>query len=444
VVSEGQLQPGTVLGKRIRLDGIIAVGGMGTVYAAQHLGLQREVAVKLMHPALTSNERLLERFLLEARAAATASQANVVEVLDLDIDDEHGPFMVMERLHGESLTDRIQRAPIDPMEALHITAQVLDVLAAVHAQGIVHRDLKPPNIFLEAGTPPRVKVLDFGLAQVKGAYQPERLTLAGEVVGTPRFMAPEQTFGPNVDHRADLYSTGLLLWCCLTRQPPFAGVPDNEVLRYVRWGPTALHEIRPGLPPELYAWFARALAIDPDHRFQTAAEMRAALEPLLAAGVPQPPPTARVRLPSDPIPTLHFALSVIRLGRRFLLVHERDGSWYLPTAAAHPGEPLVTTALRSVYDEAHLQVQLEGILRIQYTPFDEGTRLRAIFVGRPLNDAPPKSTPDEASLAAGWFALDELDRIPLRGAEVRQLLEYVERGCVVHPLSILSDEREGL
>jgi phosphatase NudJ len=146
----------------------------------------------------------------------------------------------------------------------------------------------------------------------------------------------------------------------------------------------------------------------------------------------------------EPIPTWMFALVVVRQGDRFLLVHERKHGqlWYLPAGRVEPGETLAAGAVRETLEETGVPVVLEGILRVEHTPGPHGARLRVIFLARPADDTPPRTTPDAESLGAAWVRLDELDGFPLRGGEVRAWLTYVARGGMVHPLSLLTYEGE--
>lgn len=270
---------GKTLCGRYRLDERIGAGGMGTVYAGLHLRLDRPVAVKLLKPEVSRDGSLVERFFREARTAASVNSIGIVDVIDLDVDPQLGPFMVMERLRGEALVDLLPRGALPPQRAVQIVADMLDVLAAVHAKGVVHRDLKPPNVFLHRTEDGKeiVKVLDFGIAQLSFA----RMTIEGAVIGTPRWMAPEQALGrSDVDHRADLYASGLLLYSALSGQPPYHDVPSREVGRYIERGPTPLRTLEPNLPAAVYPIVERALATDPAQRFQSATEMASLLRTL--------------------------------------------------------------------------------------------------------------------------------------------------------------------
>lgn len=148
-------------------------------------------------------------------------------------------------------------------------------------------------------------------------------------------------------------------------------------------------------------------------------------------------------MPRDPIPTWFFALVVVRQGDRFLLVHEakHGQGWYLPAGRVEPGESLTHAAVRETLEEAGVPVALDGVLRVEHTPRPDGTaRVRVIFVGHPAADVPPKSIADEESLEAAWFALDALDRLPLRTPEVREILRHVQDGGPVHPLDLIVEE----
>ena len=144
----------------------------------------------------------------------------------------------------------------------------------------------------------------------------------------------------------------------------------------------------------------------------------------------------------DPIPTWCFALVVVRLGHRFLIVHERKHGqrWYLPAGRVEPGETFVEAAVRETREEAGIEIAVEGIVRVEHSPSPDGARMRVLFVARPLDDRLPKAAPDDESLGAAWVALDELDRYPLRGDEVRALFEHVARGAPIYPVSLLAHE----
>ncbi|MEM9861291.1 MAG: serine/threonine-protein kinase [Myxococcota bacterium] len=266
---------GKTLLERYRIERVLGSGGMGVVLEARHLRLDRPVAIKMMHPLVARDHASVDRFHQEARSAASVGIEGVVDVLDLDIDPEHGAFLAMEKLEGHSLVHELNAGTLETARALWVVTELLDVLQAVHERGIVHRDLKPPNIFIHRDKvqAERVKVLDFGIAKVRRS----QLTKTGQVMGTPRFMAPEQARGDDVDARADVYAAGLLLYCCLTGVPPFASAPSERVMEYVLEGLPSLGTLRPDLPAPLVDAVDRAVALNASDRFASAAEFATAL-----------------------------------------------------------------------------------------------------------------------------------------------------------------------
>lgn len=145
-------------------------------------------------------------------------------------------------------------------------------------------------------------------------------------------------------------------------------------------------------------------------------------------------------MPREPIPTWFFALVIVRLKDRFLLVQENDGSWYVPAGRVEPGEDMLAAARRETFEESGVPVTIDGIVRVEHTPLVNGARVRIVFTAHPLDETPPKSTPDAETLRAAWVSLRDLDRYPLRGAEVRDMLAYVAQGGPVYSLSLLTYE----
>jgi serine/threonine-protein kinase len=224
--SSPPLPPGTLLGS-YRLVSLIAEGGMGQVYEAEHIHLDRKVALKLMHPEVAERTKAVKRFFSEARAVNKIHHKNIVEITDIVDSGAKEKFYIMELLEGETLSSRLKRQRYLPVPlALDLAVQLASALSAVHAAGIVHRDLKPPNIFLvETGELPRLKLLDFGVAKLleAGLHRDVTKTSAGAILGTPHFMAPEQFNSEPVDARTDVYAFGLLLYLMVTGEMVFAG-----------------------------------------------------------------------------------------------------------------------------------------------------------------------------------------------------------------------------
>jgi eukaryotic-like serine/threonine-protein kinase len=273
---------GVVLGGAYRLVGRIGGGGMGVVYEAHHLRLQKRVAVKLMNRDNSSHQEALTRFHREAMIASRLGHPHLVNVVDFGTSDDGQPYFVMEFLEGEDLDLRLRRAGSLPVQtAIQIARQTASAVAAVHAKGIVHRDLKPANIFLVQvpGEPDFVKVLDFGVSKIKAIRS--KLTDASRVLGTPEYMSPEQVTGPSddVDHRTDQWALACIVWEMLTGRPPFSA-DDSDVLFYQlrTLPPPSLAKYVPDLSPALESVLLRALSKRPEDRYPSIRKFAHALE----------------------------------------------------------------------------------------------------------------------------------------------------------------------
>jgi tetratricopeptide (TPR) repeat protein len=259
-------------------------GGMGVVYRAEDTLLGRATAVKMLHPDMCANQEVVQRFFNEARAASAIRHLGIVEIYTFGFDSDGTAYIVMEHLQGESLGERLERqGTIAIEEAMTITRQVTTALSAAHAHRIVHRDLKPDNIFLiaDADMPggERIKLLDFGIAKLAAAGAGVFQTRAGQVMGTPAYMAPEQCAGAgDVDHRADLYALGCTLYRMLCGRVPFDGTLGEVMAAQMRDTPLAPRLLAPGMSPALEAVILRLMAKRPAERFGSAAELREALD----------------------------------------------------------------------------------------------------------------------------------------------------------------------
>jgi serine/threonine protein kinase/multidrug resistance efflux pump len=262
-----------------RVLAVLGNGGMGIVLKAFDPALHRAVAIKVLAPQLAASGSARQRFAREARAAAAIRNEHVVAIHSVD-EWKGMPYLVMEFIPGGSLQDRIDRAaPLDPNSILRIGMQAAAGLAAAHAQGLVHRDIKPSNILLE-NCVERVKITDFGLAR---AVDDASLTQSGVVAGTPLFMAPEQARSELIDHRADLFSLGAVLYAMCTGRSPFRAQTTMGVLRRVCDDmPRPVREVNPEIPEELAAVMNRLLVKEPALRFQTATEVAEILGQILA------------------------------------------------------------------------------------------------------------------------------------------------------------------
>jgi hypothetical protein len=272
-------------------------GGMGVVFEAEDERLGRRVALKVMRPEAAAHPQGRARFLREARAAAALTHDHVVPIFQVG-EDGGVPFFVMPLLPGENLLARLQRPRALPVaEAVRVAAEMAEGLAAAHGAGLIHRDVKPANVWLTAPEG-RVKLLDFGLAWT--AEGDVRLTHTGAVLGTPAYMAPEQA-GGRVDHRADLFGLGVVLYEMLTGRRPFAGDTVVEVLGSVLRGPPPAPASRnPAVPAALSALVLALLEREPSRRPATARQVAASLRAALSTPPPPPPRTAPAVPPSLP------------------------------------------------------------------------------------------------------------------------------------------------
>ncbi|HEX2733165.1 MAG TPA: protein kinase [Polyangiaceae bacterium] len=277
--------PGIVAAK-YRLVRKLGEGGMGSVWEAQHLSLGIPVALKLVGEEYLHDESTLMRFRREASTTAAVRCANVVQVFDHDVHDGI-PFIVMERLEGETLADRLERVGrLSPADTLIIFRQLERALTCAHTQGIVHRDLKPSNIFLarEANSVEVVKLLDFGVAKrLQPSSHSGPSTRSGVMIGTPCYMSPEQARGEvPVDQRSDLWALGIIAFECLTGKRPFDHDCLSQLVRQICFDPLPVPSLQANLPRQFDDWFARAAARDLARRFSSAAELTHALEQALA------------------------------------------------------------------------------------------------------------------------------------------------------------------
>jgi serine/threonine-protein kinase len=278
---------------------VIGQGGMGVVLKAFEPALHRLVAIKVMSSAVAGSATARRRFTREAQAAAAVCHENIVAVHAVhEIDGL--PYLVMQYIDGESVQQRIERSgPLELMEIVRIGLQTAAGLAAAHAQGLIHRDIKPANLLLENGLA-RVKITDFGLARTADDVQ---LTQQGVVAGTPEYMAPEQARGESIDHRADLFSLGSVLYAMSTGEPPFQAGTAVAVLRKVSdLTPPPIRLKNPQAPPWLERLISRLLAKDPAERFQSAEGVAHLLEGYLAH-LQQPTMTPAPQLPASHTPT---------------------------------------------------------------------------------------------------------------------------------------------
>jgi len=355
---------GTVIADRYRIRRLIGSGGMGSVYQGEHVHMRNAVAIKVLHPELLTVEEVVARFEREAIASARINDPHVVNATDFGRLEDGSFYLVLEYVQGRILSELIDAGPVGQVRALKIAHQIVQALVAAHAAGVIHRDLKPDNVMLveRPDEPDFVKVLDFGIAKVEIGDRPSMgpnfpvLTQLGTVFGTPQYMAPEQAAGAAVDHRADLYTVGVMLYELLTGAPPFVAEDVSDVLL------KQINEPAPPLPAHFNASLVQLvetqLGKEPDSRSQTAQELLAWIEEVLRefsvvvalpggvpssvdlrASVPEPEPPApksTLRAAATPVGAALAVAAGIGLGVFWLLAEraEPPATTAAPSASA--------------------------------------------------------------------------------------------------------------
>jgi len=266
-----RLEPGTLLGDW-QIEGVIGIGGMGTVYSAVHRVIGKRSAIKVVRADACANPVTRERFVQEARVANSIGHPNIVDIFHIGTLDDDRPYLVMELLLGRTLGRRMADGRVSPDESIEILLQICDALGAAHTRGVVHRDLKPDNVFLcEGGGGPwgvTVKLVDWGIAKLMDAEPSgETLTTTGTLVGTPQYMSPEQARARPVDGRTDVYSLGTIAYEMFLEAPPFQA--DNIadlVTMHLREDPPPPSDVWPDIPTELEQLLLAMLAKTPEER----------------------------------------------------------------------------------------------------------------------------------------------------------------------------------
>ena len=283
--------------------GKLGGGGMGLVYDAEDVRLGRHVALKFIPEDTARDPKALERFVREARAASQLNHPGICTIYDIEDDTNGQPFIVMEKLEGMSLKDRLMSGPMDTEEILDIGIQVADALAACHEKGIIHRDIKPANIFITKSG--QVKILDFGLAKLSPAYATgeyvsaeDPLSIAGDIFGTAVYMSPEQARGEDLDPRTDIFSLGSVLYQMATGKKPFAGNNTVTTLEAVlNRRPVPPVKLNPKLPADLQGIIGRAMEKNRGNRYPTALALKADLQALKRETEPDLTASGKLRSP---------------------------------------------------------------------------------------------------------------------------------------------------
>jgi len=279
---------GEIIDENFTLLGLLGKGGMGIVYRSLQHSMEREVALKLLHPSFSDDELAVSRFLREAKQASKLNHPNVITLFDFGQSEKAELYLVMELLQGDTLAHLIEKTgPMPAQRAVPMISQLCDALHYAHEMGVVHRDLKPDNIYVIKGagqTGEFVKVLDFGLAKIRGGDAGQTLTKEGIVCGTPAYMSPEQAMSRLVDRRSDIYSIGIMFYELLAGVPPFSGSSPLELLMaHVHDEPVPIREAKPSVevPQSIDAVLMQALSKKPDNRPQTALELKESLQAAL-------------------------------------------------------------------------------------------------------------------------------------------------------------------
>ena len=337
-----------------RIEERLGGGGMGVVYRAQDLRLDRSVALKFLPPATDDDDERIKRLILEARAASALDHPNICTIHQIDRTDDGHWFIVMAYYNGETLKKRIEREPVSISEALDFGTQIMCGLVKAHKEGIVHRDLKPANLMVtKEGV---LKIVDFGLAQLR---EQTKLTAPGTRLGTPAYMSPEQAQGQSLDHRTDIWSLGVVLYEMLAGRPPFKGEYELAVIySIVNEEPPLLEQLRPDAPTGLLRAVKKALSKSPTDRYQQVEELLHEIEKIkgstpeiqrAAPPAPVPAPRGRTRFVYVGL-TAAAAVVAVLLG---VMVWMRPGGSERPVEpppSASNGEP--STAVLSPPESA--------------------------------------------------------------------------------------------
>jgi serine/threonine-protein kinase len=342
---------GELIAGRYELEKLVGSGGMSNVFRAHDRLLERTVALKILHEQYTRDEDYVERFRREARAVAQLAHPNIVTVIDRGEQDGR-QFIVFEYIDGQNLKELSARGPLDSQDAIRLTLQVARALSFAHERGLVHRDVKPQNVLLNDDG--QAKVTDFGIARSLDVHG---VTQTGTVLGTSDYIAPEQARGQKVDPKTDIYSLGAVLYELLTGEVPYKG--DNFVavaMRHVNEPPPSVLDHRPDCPLRLDLAIQRAMAKNPEERFESMSDFCSELESCLAELdgrgeegatmiVPPPREPRRARKPRRAhrvplVPLALIALALLLVAGGAYLLSRGDGNGRLPLGGSASSKPV--------------------------------------------------------------------------------------------------------
>jgi serine/threonine-protein kinase len=418
---------GQVLDGKLRVDSVLGKGGMGAVYRVTHLRTHHQRALKVLHPHIRLHPEALARFLREATVSGQLKSPHVVETLDAGTLADGSYFVLMELLEGEPLDVLIDKGPLPPERIAHLLRQACTALSLAHERGIVHRDIKPDNLFVtrDANGTESVKILDFGIARFRQKSDVlGQVTGDNAILGTPLYMAPEQIGSAStVDGRADVYALGVVLYEALSGRKPYTAESFAELVAHIFDGKqTPLERTAPGLSPRAYEIVGKAMAKRPEDRYQTAAELGAALAELerpvaprtksiapealaaTAISAPAAPTPARPKIPET---ESRVALPSRSLGAAWVALYAAlpvAGLAFLwwssqsPPAAVHPSDAGVAAAPPDASAPA-----------LVHAPIDAGTDA-SLDAGHDAHAAPattPRTRRDAGRRVPGGLAGEE-------------------------------------
>jgi serine/threonine-protein kinase len=373
---------GTTLGDAYRIVRMIGEGGMGRVYEARHTRLgNKRFAVKMLHAEYARQPDVVARFQREAEAASGITHPNVVDVYDVHHTDDGLPYLVGEFLDGEEFGSFLQRSgKISSALAVRIVRQICRALGTAHARGIVHRDMKPENVFLVGSLPrPIVKIIDFGISKV-GDAGGTALTRTGMIMGTPSYMAPEQARGDKVDHRADIYAVGGVLYRALTGKKPFEGDdPSVTLAQVLTEDPERPRAREPSIPQALELVIQKAMAKSPGDRYQSMAELEADLVPFDPDSSENSSSSASA---DDFTGSVEAGASTVLVGTRQPPLAPPQTSLWRATREANMARPMIVllTAVAYLWLVAGLIDALAGIVRVVRGPSASLTKVEAVLI----------------------------------------------------------------